>query len=229
MSNLKKSWEWYAHFETARSLFNLLTGVLATPTVVAMTTAIAGWLQGVPVMWIITATVIVFSVSIGGLLWLDQLRERKNPQNKLSILGAQYFQELNEVEHNGKKIASNMIVTGVERKIEAAHLGIAIKNEATFPISCTLLSAETSIMGKIPPRTKFPKPAYVVDPGQTFILRDERIPMQKRKCGQISGKISMTIKYGHPNKEIFEKTFIADVDVPMDLYGFHAYVGNNFC
>ena len=36
-----KSLEWYAHFETAKSLFDLVTGVLATPTVAAVTAVIA--------------------------------------------------------------------------------------------------------------------------------------------------------------------------------------------
>lgn len=112
MSKIKKSWEWYSHFETAHSLYNMVTGLLAVPTVVAMIAAVAGFIQGVPVMWIITACSVTFASVVGGILWVDQYKERKNPLNKISISGVHYFQALNKTEFNGTFVDDNMVVSG---------------------------------------------------------------------------------------------------------------------
>jgi hypothetical protein len=121
-----------------------------------------------------------------------------------------------------------MINPQVARTIAEAQLGVALKNEAMFPISCFLESAETELQGERPPRSKFPKPTVVIPAGVTMTIADDPIPMKSLPCQRLTGKMDLRLKYGLPGDERFELRFPATVDVPIESWGLHLQTITNW-
>ena len=108
---------------------------------------------------------------------------------------------------------------GANRTLDKVQVGVEITNNAFFPISCFLESADTEIEGEKPPRSNFPKPAAICQPGASIRVLDDAIPMDEFPCQRLSGKMDMLIKYGTPGNETFELRIKGTLDVLMESYG----------
>ncbi len=233
--------EWLGRFET---LHILLSGefvrTLLWPTVSAVLTGATGILGGVPLMWVFMASALTFMAVTQSLLRADEWRERKDPLNKISVVGTYFAGELAPAplpisppagnRHQRRAqiaqpqgpvriLPPNALVAGVPRTLDGGQISVEIKNSASFPISVILQNAATEVDGKTPPRSVFPKPAGTIPPGGRARVPDERINMNGTPCGRLSGKLDMLIKYGLPGEENLELRLIAELDIVMEDFG----------
>jgi hypothetical protein len=79
--------DWIGRWQVAQSIIQSeFFRTALFPTVFAVLTALSGYLQHQPVMWIAMATALAFMAVMQGILRGDELRERKNPEHKLGWL-----------------------------------------------------------------------------------------------------------------------------------------------
>jgi hypothetical protein len=225
------------HYETVESIVHMeFVRTLLLPTVWTVLTVVAGYLQGVPIMWIMVGAALVFMAITQSILRADELRERKNPQNKLALVGVHFNRDLTPASmpatpSNGSKqrkgvlqlpqqmIPAHQVVPGVPRTLDLAQVSVEVKNNATFPISCILQQSETEVAGITPPRSAFPKTPATIAAGTTSRVNDDRMQMNGLPCGRLPGKVDMLIKYGLKGKEVFELRVVADLEIVMDSSG----------
>lgn len=239
MGLLRKAWDWIGHLDTVQTVIHTeFVRTVLFPSLLTGLTAVSGWLGGVPIMWIVMASTVVFGAVSLGVLCLSQYMERKSPLNKLKFIGtriaadlspatvpAQLFGNRRQRRAQSSKpvervLAQNEIAAGVPRTLEKIQVGVAVRNDATFPISLFLEAADTEMDGEKPPRTSYPKPAVIILPGTAVNIQDERIDMDDRSCERMAGKMDMRIKYGLPGRERFELRFQANLDIVMTNFGF---------
>lgn len=204
---LRQILEWIAHIETVHTILQAeFFRTLFWPTVMTLMTGTAGILGGIPLMWVLMATALAFMGTSGGLLLASLYVERKNPQNKLTYLGTHLRKDLNPAPmplvgnrqqrraqraqgQDKQTLESDQIMVGVRRTLDKAQVSIQLQNNATFPISMILESAETEIEGFTPPRGKFPKDRSVIFPGNPVHVSDDPIDMEQLPCQRMAGKI----------------------------------------
>ena len=100
----KKNWfkrvsEWADGILTANSLVQAeIVKHVLWPFFVSAVTGAAGYLGGVPLMWIIVGVAIVLSTSMTFLLNLSVYSERRTPLNKISIISGRANTQLTRAE-----------------------------------------------------------------------------------------------------------------------------------
>jgi hypothetical protein len=226
--------EWIAHAETVHALAQTeFVRTLLAPSVFAMLTGTAGIFGGIPLMWVMVGSSLGFMAVIQGLLRASELKERKTPLNKLRYNGTIFHFDLFPISDNrrsrrlnssvSRKATLPSTVEPIVRELEIGQLGVELFNTADFPISLIVHSAETEIENCTPPRTQYPKPAITVLPGIPVRVVDERITLNRLKCGRLEGKMHLKIMYGLPGKEIYDLDINAKrVDVLLQENGFCA-------
>ena len=117
-------------------------------------------------------------------------------------------------------ISSSQIVQNVSRTLDKAQIGVELTNNSYFPISVILEKAETEIEGETPPRSAFPKPPGIIDPGASVRFMDDRIEMDQIPCQHLGGKIDMLIKYGRRGSEKYEMHVKGPVKIQIESNGF---------
>ena len=228
--------EWASRAETVSALIhsdfarNWLWPVAST-----LLTGTTGVVGGVPAMWVMVGSSVVFMTVTMGMVANLALKERNTPQNKLitkpminrdltpchSPLVGNRRQRLAQKSMNQEQmLSSSQVMVGVNRTLDKIQLGIEITNTALFPISCILVSADTEIEGEKPPRSNFPKPPAICPPGNTIRMLDNSIPMDEFPCQRLSGKMDFLIRYGLPKNETFELRVQGGIDVMMEGFGF---------
>lgn len=232
--------QWMGVAETLRSIgqAELLRTVL-WPAIGTMLTGGAGIMGGVPLMWVFMASAVSFAGITTGLLRGSEYIQRKHPLNKLAYLGTHCFVDLipaelplhlfgNRHDRRAMKqqqsekayvLSGSEIMHGVNRKLDKAQIGITLQNNASFPISCFMESAETELQGIKPPRGTFPRDTMTMLPGNKITFKDDRINMDGMECGNMSGTMDMTLKYGLPGKERLELRFRASLEIQLQSYG----------
>ncbi len=205
------------------------------PTVLTVLTGGAGLFGGQPLMWVIMASALTFAGSMVGLLGGSLYLERKNPHNKLKYKGTHFQHDLdpapmpalgNRHQRRGQAARGQQmlqpaeLVIGVPRTLEKGQIAVELKNEATFPISFILASAETEVEGITPPRAHYPKDAITIFPGNTVQTSDAAIILNSLPCGRLTGKMEFKIRYGQPGEEKFEMLLKANLDIHMETFGF---------
>jgi hypothetical protein len=98
-------------------------------------------------------------------------------------------------------------------------LGIEIANISFYPISCFLEKAYTEIEGEVPPRSSFPKPAYVISSGARIRFCDDIIDMEQFPCGKLLGTINLDLRYGDAGREKYGIHVEGRVTITMDHSG----------
>jgi hypothetical protein len=217
------------------------------PFVPPLVVGVVGYLQAEPWMWILVAMSIVFAMVMMGLVALTAYLERRSPINKLratvafacDLTPATTQPQLpfgsNRLQKRAQKsigdvitLSSTQLNPNVPRTLDKAQFGIDIVNRAPYPISCFLFSASTSIDGLDPPRSTFPKPAYLIPVGGYARFCDDAIDMEQRPCGRLLGTMDMILKYGHPGRENNEIHMDCKVTVVMEHYGFVSMLQSDF-
>lgn len=232
---IKPGLEWIGHFQTVQTIiYTEFFRTLFLPTVWTVLTAIAGYVGDFPIMWIMVATAVSFMAVTQTLLRADELRERKNPQNKLKYLpifqcdlniapmalSGNRLQKRAQRSQPQQTISATQLSPQVSRTLDKGQIGVEIVNHATFPISAYLQNAVTEIEGITPPRSTFPKPAFLIPAGGTVRICDDRIELDEMPCQRLAGKIDLVIKYGLPGKEHFDLCVKGGLDIIMEHFGF---------
>ena len=204
--------EWIGRAETIGSLLHTeFVRSLLIPTSLTVMTGATGYLGGIPAMWIMAASSLVFAGVSTGLLSASVYRERKSPLNKLRFNGTVFNFDLiptrtdreqrRAVASASRKARPPADLKPLVRELKTGQLGVELINTATFPISMLVEFAESEIEGMTPPRTKYPKEAVVILPGVPVRACDERIELNNLKCGRIEGKLKMKVRYGLPGND----------------------------
>jgi hypothetical protein len=187
-------------------------------------------------MWILMAAALTFMAVTQALLRADELKERKNPEHKLSYVVI-FQMDLNEApmpiagnrQQRRGQIARReprLILSPIQlnpqvhRNIEKAQLGIEVTNNANFPMSILLYSADTEIGEFSPPRSDFPKKAAVIQAKDKIRLMDDAIEMDDFPCQKLSGEMDLIVRYGLLGKEHYELRVKGPVLINMEHYGF---------
>jgi hypothetical protein len=202
-----------------------------TPLVLTVATGGLGILGGIPAMYIAVGCAVTFAAITQGMLRAREYRQSSTPEHKLRFNGTIFNFDLVHVPNSrlarraSESVSRRKIPPAnsqpLIRELENGQLGVELINYATFPISVFIESAESGIEGHAPPRSKYPKDKIIMFPGTPMRLTDERIPLDKLKCGRIEGNFDIKIKYGLPGKEVYELHFQAKrVDILMHENGF---------
>jgi hypothetical protein len=202
------------------------------PVMGTLLTGSSGILGGQPLMWAFVASSIVFMALMLGMVASLALRERNSPQNKLvakAVINRDLTPRETPLIGNRKQrraqhglqtmLSSSQMAFGVNRTLDKVQVGIDVTNNAHFPISLILESADTEIEGEKPPRSHFPKPPAIVPAGNTVRIVDDMIPMDEFPCQRLTGKMDMLVKYGTPGNEIFELHVTGSLDISLESYG----------
>jgi hypothetical protein len=217
---MAKKWEealtWGQRAGTAWSIFqSAFFKFYIWPVLSAMMTGAAGYLGGVPLMWVLVAVAIVFACVAQSWLRISEIMERINPRNKLA-----YIQTVVHMDLKGGPQPTNQGgSTGRARRIEKMQIGVELQNRSSFPMSLIVSNAETEVAGIFPPRTPYPKPAITVLPGGLIRCLDVPILMKDTLCGRLSAKMSIKIKYGMQGDEDDELNFDAVLDIVFQPNG----------
>jgi len=145
------------------------------PTVSSVLTGASGILGGIPLMWVLMASALVFMAVTHAVLRMYEIQQWINPANKLA-----YIQTVLNLDLKGSKAlaATPGGSTGRPRKLEKMQVGVELQNRATFPLSVIVSSGETSIATKHPPRSIYPRQPILIAPGHTFRVYDDPILME---------------------------------------------------
>jgi hypothetical protein len=221
MGWFKSVLDWIGRFQVIQSVFGFLKPIIWPFGLAAMTGG-AGILNHQPIMWVIMASALVFMAIVVSLYFGASYSIAKTPNNKLRYIGTLVMHDLtpeNRLTRRAKSANNSAILTTV-RAINKVQIGVQLHNIANFPISVYLKSAETTMQGKAPPRSIFPKPSVTIVPGNAVILVDDPIDVGGLACGKIEGSMDIAVKYGLPGKEIYELRFKGKVDALFLSNGF---------
>jgi hypothetical protein len=215
---IKPVLEFVGHIETVGTIKSVLW-----PILFAGGTAVSGYLGAAPVMWIIMASTLTFMGASAGILTASMYLERKNPLNKIKVLGTIFPHDLAPMSQHNRQVRrgaakERVVVQLPTRRIIKGQLGVEIANTAIFPISVIPYSSDTKLYGKQPPRAKYPKPSTLLQPGGIIWIHDEAIELNVQ-CGLLTGSIDIVIKYGMPGNERFTLTHRGTVEVFMEETG----------
>ena len=146
MAERKNLWirllEWTGHAEAVHALLTAdFVTRLILPTVAAMIGAGSGWFGGVPLMWIIVGTTLIFMAVIQSLLRFDEYKERKNPAYKLAVIRTMFNFELVPITGPNRKHRRAAAAQGGAPAVPAVRhfvkgqLGFEVWNRSSFPMS----------------------------------------------------------------------------------------------
>jgi hypothetical protein len=232
-SKIWAAFEWASRAEVLSTIIhsefvrNWLVPVAGT-----MLTGGSGILGGQPLMWAFVASSIVFMTLMLGMAASLAVRERNSPQNKLiakAIINRDLTPRESPLLGNRKQrraqhglqtmLSSTQVTLGVNRTLDKVQVGIEVTNNAHFPISVILESADTEIETEKPPRSHFPKPSAICPAGTSIRIMDDAITMDEFPCQRLTGKMDMLVKYGNPGNEIFEMHVKGSLDISLEPYG----------
>jgi hypothetical protein len=232
---IKPVLEWLSHFETIKAIiYSDFFRITLLPLVWTVLTALGGYVQGLPIMWVMVGTAASFTLVVLGMAGVWLLKQQNTPQNRLvynviyqgdltpanpSLLGNRHQRRTQARRPPHQQLSSTQLDPNVTRTIDKGQLGIEVTNNALFPISCILQSAKSEIEGFEPPRTDYPKLPVVIAAGQKIRICDEAMQMDQFPCQRLAGEIDLVVKYGLPGKEHFELHVKGPVAVVMEHYG----------
>ena len=235
---IKPVLEWISHFETVKGIiYSDFFRITLLPLVWTVLTAAGGYVQGVPILWVMVGTAASFAFVVFGMAGVWVLRQQNTPQNRLtygviyqgdltpanpSLLGNRHQRrtQTQARKQAHQQLSSTQLDTNVTRTIDKGQLGIEVTNTALFPISCILESAKSEIEGFEPPRSNYPKAPVMIAAGQKIRICDDAMEMDQFPCQKLAGELDLLVRYGLPGKEHFELHVKGPVSVMMEHYGF---------
>jgi len=152
------------------------------PLFVSGLVAIAGWLEGQSVMWIMVAVSLVFAGFSVGLLKFDELLFRRKVADKLQFSSVRLGKKLNN-----------------EGSVCELNLGFTLHNTATFPIEFKVESIEAHLGERFPPKRPYAQSSLVVPQGGYGWFDDHFIEIPNPPKNQSKqGSLSFSVSYGRP-------------------------------
>lgn len=227
----RRSWwrwalEWTGHAEAIHALVTAdFVTRLVWPTVATVLGATSGWFGGIPLMWIIVGSTLIFMAVTQSLLRMDEYRERKNPAHKLAVVRTLFNFELVPISPPNRKHRRSAAAQGGAPAVPAVRhfvkgqLGFEVWNRSSFPISLIVMAAKTKIEDNEPPRADYPNKAIIIQPSTTMWVHDKPIDLEDMICDNLDGSMDILIRYGLPGDERFEIHQKGTVEIFMEQYG----------
>jgi hypothetical protein len=152
----------------------------------------AGYVQGVPWIYVVVAAAVTFGAGATGALRFSELRVRMTPINKLAFTLVTFSADF----VRDKK-------TGQIRALEKAQIGLQLQNTAHFGISYLIEDMQTSFEGMINQKPERPFRWTEVPPGSFAVYRDAPIDTKNLPLDKASyeGSLKFKIRYGYPDNE----------------------------
>jgi hypothetical protein len=225
MRYIKSLLDWIGRWQVFQSLWPIFTSILL-PIATALTAVGAGYVQRVPVMWIIMASSLTFMAIIVAMFFVSSFTDMRTPAHKLRYISTVVAVDLAMPPNRKSKRASTSTTTLgiVQSYLDKVQVGVQLQNVAAFPISAHIVSATTKMSGKEPPRTEYPKPSVTISPGNVVNMTDVPIEMHSLPCGKMEGVLDMKIKYGRKGRENFELLFKAKLEIFMRKDGLIQFI-----
>jgi hypothetical protein len=149
------------------------------PVGVPILTGWAGYMQGLPWMYIMLGTGVMFAAMSTGLLHFSQWWDRTAVTGKLVFATVR----------TGRMMSSP----------NGFCLGLQWHSRASVPIEVQMIEVRTSIGNRVPDQKPYRVTTFTVPPGGMGWFDDHAIDVPDRpKPGHLEGFIDMTIKYGRP-------------------------------
>jgi hypothetical protein len=150
------------------------------PLGLAFVTGLAGYLQGLPWMHILVGAGVMFGAITTGLVRFDDWRERRRIKGKLVV----------PIVNAGRDTQGPGIV-----------LGVALLNEASFPLEWELTECRTRIQNRVPPNLPYRSTRITLGPKGEGFFNDHPIDIGTPPSpGTVEGFLEMSFKYGQPGK-----------------------------
>jgi hypothetical protein len=164
------------------------TSITATIWLVVM--AVVGYLQGIPIFWIMMGLPVAGAAIFTWILRFSEWRERNTAAGKLSFQGILLGQDFTR-DPNGTPI--DML---------NAQIRLTLISSASFPVSFIVEELQTSLEGKFPPHKPREDKGGMVLRGDLKTYGDNPIEMKNAPLvPKVIGTAQFKIKYGHPGRE----------------------------
>lgn len=167
--------------------------ILISPFVLSAVAVLSGWIEHVPFMWIIMAAVVIFAMTVVGILCVYIFLSAWTPKNKVEIKPFTFAWDAKENDDKGMAIKMGNVA------ITANYL-----NRAHFPISVITEKFDVVIDNNINTEKTSRGQSLIIGPQQEGWFRDNPISLKGVPCTNFDGKVSLTVKYGRPGKEIYQ-------------------------
>jgi hypothetical protein len=155
MSWFNKTLDWFGRFQTVQWIVQVLKPVIF-PAALTMLTGAAGVYGHEPFMWIFVACALAFMGTVTGVFFAGFTRDRTTPEHKILYQGTRVNYDLTPLVRRARRAQTSSGAI-VSRTLDKVQLGVILQNAARFPISVTLVAAETEMEGIKPPRSMFPR------------------------------------------------------------------------
>ena len=149
-----------------------------------MVTAVSGYLGGVPAMWIIVASAVVFAMSAHGLLRANELAHRMTVEGKLNYLNPFFAVEC-EWNQEGKPT-----------HVAKVNVGLTVANRAIFPIEFVITTITAVVNDRIADASKLEGRVASIAAGLGAVSHPDAIELGDLNTLDLKGRLDFEIKYG---------------------------------
>jgi hypothetical protein len=179
MAKQKNATGWIGRALAAGSIQAVAGHITATyfiPIGAALMTGYAGYIQGLPWMYIMIGAGLMFAAITTGLVKFDEWRDRRRVEGKLAFVSV--------------RAGRNIRGPGV-------FLGILLTNNAKMAISLKIHDVRTRIGDQVPAASGFTKTEFVMQPGNSLFFDDHIINITAPpRSSTLEGFAEFNIEYG---------------------------------
>lgn len=174
----------FASAETWISRIQNLWVLFTLPSVAGFLTALLGYIQNLPVMWIAVGGIASFSFMANGVLRFVEWRQKTEVQYKFDVIG---IYPLADCAWNKQ---------GKPTKIEKLNIGFQILNRASFPIQYEIEECRVVSSSRIADASKLDGQKFIVPAMVGGGSHPEPIAIGDLNTTETSGHLEVTVKYG---------------------------------
>lgn len=171
---------------------------------IAVLTLVLGYVERLPLAYIVTLASLAFGGLSGGLLWFSQWQLQQTPENKLAFERA-------------------LVTRGELAGRPSATIGLRLKNTATFSIEAYVETLNTSLAGRINPARVFGTRQFVLEPGTETTFNDGAIQIDGVSDELMIGRLDFKLSYGRVRARRFNLEKSISLRVPLDPSGKFAW------
>lgn len=205
---LARIWTWISNITTAWGLLPVTVAAYLATTFWVGVMAVVGFVQSVPLFWIMLGLPLAAASFMTLFLRGSEWKERQSILNKIAFEAPRVLKKTK----NGA--------------IESIFLGFQLRNHASFPIDFELVSLDTSLADKYPPKMPYKKKRFTIPPHSVGWFDDHAILFTPAPQSNVSGSIHFKVGYGIGKKLKY------DIEKKINVYaGFNEsgdLVGSNW-
>jgi hypothetical protein len=159
-----------------KAIASQITLTYVIPIALPIVTVLAGYLHGLPWMYLLTAAGIMFATISTGLVRFDEWIDRRRVSDKLRFASVRI----------GKDIRG-----------EGFFLGVVFHNAADVTMEFEIEEMRTRLGNRVPEKISYDQPKIVIPPRGNGWLDDHVIDIgEPLKPGTLEGFIECKVKYG---------------------------------